>query len=382
MAVTTIDELVVSISLNAEKFYEEQKKVNQEFVKFKTNVTESASRGEHAAQGMIDAFSRVTKEVLGLGAAILGVNSLKELAINTVNAAASVERLATALDINPILANKWANLMNAVSGQSAGVTISALGELKRAVEQFQRTSQGPFLQARPAMTAMGLRMPDINENPDKFIEQFLLNLGEAAKLPKNRNDLSFMLTQIPGMSALNLGLREPNLDRQLAQMQTITEEQLKAADQILRDVKEIERILTRFVNSFLPPTAKVVHGVAGGVRAIDEGRTVQGVHDIAGALVGNPNQIKADTTKGWGWLMSQGLLGMYFQSQKNFPDPGLIMGGNPNFVNPNIQSGRELPPVTINVSTLMNGQNARQLGQTAADAFYDALGIQGNAGLH
>jgi hypothetical protein len=232
---------------------------------------------------------------------------------------------------------------------------------------------------------MGIAMPDINENPNKFIEKFLLALGEAAKLPKNRNDLSFMLTQIPGMSALNLGLRQPNLANELNRLQNITEQQADAADKILKDINELDVAMRRWINEALPPASRVVHGLRVGASEIRHGQTLQGVHDIAGAIMLNPNQRKADTTQGWGWLMSQGLFGMWlnktgpFAPQTYFPDPGLITGGNPRFVNPNMQSGREIPHVTIHITAPPTG-NPQAWGRAAADAFYDAVGIQANGG--
>ena len=378
MAATVIDELVISLSLNAQNFTQQQQQAIQQLRQFQQTATQTATVGERAAQKMIDGFSRLTKEVLGVGAAILGVNSLKELAVKTVDAAAGVERLATALDINPVLANKWSNLMRVFAGQAPGVTVSALGELKRAVEQFQLTSSGPFLEARPTMTAMGLRMPNINEKPDKFIEQFLLALGEAAKLPKNRDNLSYLLSNIPGMSALNLGLRQPNLAQELDRLQTLTKEQVEAADKIKQRFSEAAIVVERQVNKLLIPAERAIEKFEKTFINPPPGTPLPlpGGGGFGGMVYGFFNTMGEMGTTETGGAFPEGAAQANQQKQQPlfFIHPGFSAGSK------DFSNSRDLPPVTINISTLVNEQNARPLAQAAADAFYDA--IQGNAGLH
>ncbi len=380
MAGTVIDEFIISIGLDASKFDHAQKLMLANLRNFEKDTVSTSSSVERASQKMLDGFSRLTREILGVGAAMLGVNGLKDLAVKTVDAAAGVERLATALDIDPVLANKWVNLMRVVAGQSPGTTINALGQLRRAVEEFLKTGKGPLLEAKPAMEAMGVQPPA----NIKDIDQWLLRIGAAAQQPQNKEFLSFLLTRIPGMSELGLGLREPNLARELDRLQNLTKQQAEAADHIKRVFTDIIVSLEGFINRLLPAADSVItKAIKGDAQGVMEsiGVTGKGTEEKRRSLdervrrfIFSPEGYEKRFGAG-----SENYTGMF--NRTPLREPSLITGGNPNFVNPNMQGGREIPHVTINM-TAPDSQNPRAFGRAAADAFYDAVGIQAQNGGH
>jgi hypothetical protein len=76
---TVIDELVLSLSLDPTKFVKGQKESVAALQKMEEQAKKSGGETETAATKMAEGFERVTKEVLGLGAAFLGVPASKTL---------------------------------------------------------------------------------------------------------------------------------------------------------------------------------------------------------------------------------------------------------------------------------------------------------------
>lgn len=331
---TTIDELVISLSLDARNFNAQQHQAVNNLRKLEQQAATSGTNTERAAQKMVDGFSRVTKEILGVGAAILGVNGLKDLAVNLAQVAAATGRMAEALELDPEMLNKWQGFLRAVGNQDFGTTTASLGALSKAVQEFRLTQRGPLGGENLAWLArMGISPADIMAGTtSQAVNAILLKVGQNINSPANADVRSTVLDRLPGMTpTLVRGLERSPTQKMLDSYLTATAAQMASASRMMEAITELALALTKNLNTLLPDAEKPVVSIAN--------KLAKG--DVAGALT------EADTTTGAlatqgrkdlfeaiaGWLshipspaaeFSRTHPGQPAPGQTYFPDPGPI----------------------------------------------------------
>jgi hypothetical protein len=238
-----IDELVVTFSLDPTKFNQGTKEGRDLLKKFKDEVKKTADDTDAQSARMVDGFSRVTKELLGLGAVALGIGGLKDMAQATVAAGTATGRLAAFFDLDPQMLNRWQSAMKNF-GIEAGVTAGAIGTLATAIATLKLKGGGSMLAGSQALGAMGITNP--SEDPETLLRQ----INQALQNPKNRTPaMAAALAQdIPGISTILLGLESSRLPELLATSATATAKQIEAAGKITDAFIEVEKSVDRIKN--------------------------------------------------------------------------------------------------------------------------------------
>jgi hypothetical protein len=271
-----IDELVISLSLNASNFNAQQQQAINTLKKFEQQATATATNTERGAQKMVDGFSRVTKEVLGVVAAILGVNGLKDLAVNLTTMAAATERMAGAFEIEPETLNKWQEFFKAIGQQDFSTTSSSLGALSKAIQEFRATQQGPLLAAIPWLSKLHISPADIMAGtPSQALNTMLLKAGANINNPENKGIQAEILSHIPGMTPPMMeSLKTAPTQKVLDSYLSATAEQMRSAAHMMKEIEDLARELRKKLNTYLPDADKVVTGVVGAGKKLIQGDVV------------------------------------------------------------------------------------------------------------
>jgi gas vesicle protein len=251
---TTVDELVIKIAMDATGLNVQMQQAGKTIQQFRQNAAVAATDAEKSAQKMVDGFSRVTKEILGVGAAILGVNGLKDLAVNLTQVASATERMAQAFELDPEMLNKWQGFLEAVGKQDFGATSASLGTLTRALQEYRTTLRGPFAEALPYLNRLGITGADLTApgRVSDILNSVLLKIGANVNRPENADAKAFLLGHLPGMTvpmmtALMTAPTQAVLDR----YQTATKGQMEAAERIRQSFVEAAQEIRRTLNPFL-----------------------------------------------------------------------------------------------------------------------------------
>jgi len=260
MATTVLDELVVKIVLNGQEFQAQLNTADQGVKKFAQQTAQSATVAERGAQKMVDGFSRVTKEILGVGAAILGVNGLKDLAVNLTQVAAATERMSEAFEIDPEMLNKWQGFLRAVGNQDFGTTAASLGALSKAVQEFRLTQKGPLLDAIPWLGRLGVSPADIMSGTvSQAVNSMLLKIGGNVNRPENAGVRTELLSHLPGMTPTMMrGLERAPTQATLDKYLTATAEQMHSASRMMEAITELALAMTKKLNAMLPDAESAV----------------------------------------------------------------------------------------------------------------------------
>lgn len=332
---TTIDELVISLSLDARNFNAQQQQAVNSLRKFEQQATTTATNTERGAQKMVDGFSRVTKEVLGVGAAILGVNGLKDLAVNLTQVAGATERMAEAFEIDPEMLNKWQGFLQAVGNQDFGTTAASLGALSKAVQEFRLTQKGPLLEAIPWLGRLGVSPSDImTGSVSQAVNSMLLKIGGNVNRPENAGVRTELLSHLPGMTPTMMrGLERAPTQSTLDKYLTATTAQMQSASRMMEEIAELALALRKRLNTLLPEAEGPVTGLVGAGKKIVAGDVSGGLKDANKILGQGAGQGRSDVEDALvSWLRSHNLIppeGTYgppkiAQKRTYFPDPGPI----------------------------------------------------------
>jgi hypothetical protein len=265
---TVIDELVISLSLNANNFNAQQQQAINTLKKFEQQATTTATNTERGAQKMVDGFSRVTKEVLGVGAAILGVNGLKDLAVNLTQVAAAGERMSEAFELDPEMLNKWQGFLQVVGNQDFGTTTASLTALAGAIQQYRATLKGPFADPETlgALNRLGITTGDLTA-PGKvsdIMNRMLLTIGQNINRPENTDLKAFLLNHVPGMTPTMMrGIERSPSQATLDKYLTATAAQMQSASRMMEEIAELALALRKKLNTLLPDAEGAVSTFTG-----------------------------------------------------------------------------------------------------------------------
>jgi hypothetical protein len=390
---TPIDELVIKIAMDATGFNVQMQQAGNTVQQFRQNVKVAATDAEKSASKMVDGFSRVTKEVLGVGAAILGVNGLKDLAVNLTTVAAATERMAQAFELDPEMLNKWQGFLQAVGNQDFGTTAASLGALSKAVQEFRLTQKGPLLEAIPWLGRLGVSPADIMKGTvSQAVNSMLLKIGNNINRPENVGVRTELLSHLPGATpTLMRGLERVPTQAVLDKYLTATADQMQSASRMMEAITELAQALRRKLNALLPDAEKPVVSVAQKLAKGDISGAANDVNEITGRS-GTRGQrqveqfISGQFERG-SWLDNLLMIGSGHHDpaapakRTFFPDPGPVgvppavldtttMPRTPRFPD---GSRRGSGGNTINFTTNMNGVKTDN-PQAWADAWADRVG--------
>lgn len=327
---TTLDELVIKIVLNGREFEAQLNTANQGVKKFSEQTAQSATVAERGAQKMVDGFSRVTKEVLGVGAAILGVNGLKDLAVNLTQVAGATERMAEAFEIDPETLNKWQGFLQAVGNQDFGTTAASLGALSKAVQEFRLTQKGPLLEAIPWLGRLGVSPSDImTGSVSQAVNSMLLKIGGNVNRPENAGVRTELLSHLPGMTPTMMrGLERSPTQALLDKYLTATTAQMQSDSRMMEEIAELALALRKRLNTLLPEAEGPVTGLVGAGKKVVAGDVSGGLADANKILGKEADQGRRELQDALGsWLGSYLPGGTPHDSasppkKTYFPDPG------------------------------------------------------------
>ncbi len=277
-----IDELVIKLSLDPKGLISGVKIGDAEFKKLRESSKKAADDVESQASRMVQGFSQVTKELLGLGAVILGVGGLKDLAVKTTQAAAATGNFASVFGLNEEMLNKWEGAMRRF-GISADTTRNSIGSLAVAIAELKAKGGGPMQEAILALSQMGITNPDLDD-----INHLLLQINQAFAHPPPGMDKPGMEALIakvtPGIFPMLRGLQAPDLADLLERSATATKEQMAAAQRITNDWVELALRLERIINRLLPESEGPSKKITGGLGKIAEGDVLGGLRDLDTAV--------------------------------------------------------------------------------------------------
>lgn len=268
---TVVDELILKFSLDPSNFDKGQKKTIDGLRKLEEDARTAGKGVEDSGQKMVDAFSRVTKEVLGLGAAFLGVSGLKDLVVKTVGNQDALGKTASLLDVNTEALNRWINAVRLAGGSATGAGSS----LSTLITTFGRYKTGQSEPSELGLRTLGAIDPKLDWN-SFFVkgdwEGFLKAIGERFKAdpskfgPGVRHALG---QEFPGASDdLLLLLQNPKMQSFLAESLTATEAQTKASRNIAEEFTRLELAIEEGVNRITPQIESWAVGFAKGATLV------------------------------------------------------------------------------------------------------------------
>lgn len=286
---TVVDELILKFSLDPTNFDKGQKKTVDSLRKLEEDARTAGKGVEDSGQKMVDAFGRVTREVLTLGAAFLGVSGLKELVVGTVTAGANLDVMSKALNANIEMMNRWQNVGRQF-GVAAETTGAALANIITLQQQLREGKVGPDALGLNSLFALaGVTNQDLLGDTGALLEK--IHKGTIA----HPADAAGLLSTTP-FAALQPSLQTPDLNKRLEEGLTLTREQAKAAQDVRDEfVKLTELLEGRFnkalldnirpIKELIEAIRKVASGDFSGAQAIDEKLGAQAHEGLSG--IGN-----------------------------------------------------------------------------------------------
>lgn len=252
-----IDELVIKLKIDSTGVVSGVKIGEGEFKKFKDSAKVAADDVEHQSARMVQGFSQVTKELLGLGAVILGLGGMKDLVANTVGAATATGNAASVFGLDPEMLSRWEGAMKSF-GIAAGTTQGAIGGVAKAIADLKLRGGGDLLKGSIALQQMGIT------NPSTDPERLLLQIHQALQSPKNQGPgvAQSILSDFPSVLPILRGLQAPNLLDLMRDSQTATRQQIDAAQKVRESFTKLENAADRASNKLLEMAAKPLTNAA------------------------------------------------------------------------------------------------------------------------
>lgn len=192
MGGTVIDELVISLSLDADKFSDDQRKAINALRGFQDAAHRGANEAESNTKKMGNAISDLKREALGLVSVFLGGRGVKEFFGYVTNLDAATGRLSKTMSTNVEEVSAWQGAVKQAGGSAEGAS-SALAGLSGEMSTFQLTGQSAML---PVLTRLGVSLYD-QQGKLKTSTQMWLELADSVKGMDPRQAQAF-LQMIPG----------------------------------------------------------------------------------------------------------------------------------------------------------------------------------------
>jgi len=192
MSGTVIDSLVISLSLDTDKFTDDQRKAINALRGFQDAAHRGANEAESNTKKMGNAISDLKREALGLVSVFLGGRGVKEFFGYVTNLDAATGRLSKTMATNVEEVSAWQGAVKQAGGTAEGAS-SALAGLSGEMSTFQLTGQSAML---PVLSRLGLSLYD-QQGKLKTSTQLWLELADSVKGMDPRQAQAF-LQMIPG----------------------------------------------------------------------------------------------------------------------------------------------------------------------------------------
>jgi hypothetical protein len=124
---TTIDELVVTLALDASKFTAEQKKAIQQLKKLEQQQQKSNKESQKSWNDAADAITKAKNQLIAFGTAALGINGFKDFVATMVTGNAALGRTSQLLNMSVRDLDAWGNAARRFGGDAKGVQGSIQG---------------------------------------------------------------------------------------------------------------------------------------------------------------------------------------------------------------------------------------------------------------
>jgi hypothetical protein len=179
MAATVIDELIVQLGLDATKFTAGQKAAMESAKKVQEELLKQSKATEERTTKILDFFSKLKREAIGVLAALAGAGEVKQFLTNLAQMDSATGRLATTLGLNVKDIALWQNVTKLMGG-TAEEGAQSVGQLQLELAKIASgglaSSQLPGLLSRLAINMHGAN------GEMKDASQILLELHDAIKI--------------------------------------------------------------------------------------------------------------------------------------------------------------------------------------------------------
>jgi hypothetical protein len=204
-----LDQFIIEIGLDPKKLNQGQQQALADMKKFQEEALRNAKGVEDSTRRMTDSFSSLKKEAIGVAAAFVGVTSMKDFIVTSIQAGASVGRLSRALGVSGHDIAKWQGVAAKFSSTPAEMATA----FQSMSDVFTAWSVGggeaPMVMARlAAITTAAQKLDAVHAktfNPAKGQNQFFMDLADNLKiihdLEKDKNLAHYLSEGIPGMNA-------------------------------------------------------------------------------------------------------------------------------------------------------------------------------------
>lgn len=179
---TVIDSLLIVLDLDPTKLNQHKKEALESFVQLKNAAQSSGKNIEQSGAKLFNLFGGIRTQILGMTAALLGANGIKQFVANTVQADDALGRTAKRIDENIESLSQWQNALR-LSGGTAEDATQSFGGLVKSVEDFKALGEvsGSFKWFNALHIDLA-KAGDINKLEDRTKLMFKIS-EELHKLP-------------------------------------------------------------------------------------------------------------------------------------------------------------------------------------------------------
>lgn len=261
-----IDALVLELGLDATRFTQGQREAMDSLRRFEEQSVRSGRQVEAQGRQVMEAFSALKREALGVIGLFLGGRGIKEFVSYVTDLDLATSRVAKTMDVASSELSAWQGALKQSGGTAEGAT-AALAGLSGEMTRFQLTGQSQML---PVLSRLGISLFDQNRNL-KSSTQLWLELADAVQQMDPRQAAAF-LAMIPGANQemINFALlgrraMEEYLDA-AKRAGTTTEESARAAVEYQRAIQELDQSATGLGRTLVTAVAPAIATVMNSLR--------------------------------------------------------------------------------------------------------------------
>lgn len=137
---TLVDAFLVTVGIDTSSAVKAQKTTEQIYAKTKQNATDTGKAIEDSSKRAAEGISKITKEVLGLFALLVGARGIKDFVSDMITADAALGRFAQNLGQSPQVISSWEQAAQRMGG-SAEATAQTFERMGQALYNLHRNGQ-------------------------------------------------------------------------------------------------------------------------------------------------------------------------------------------------------------------------------------------------
>lgn len=303
---TVVDELILKFSLDPSQFNRAQQQTVTQLRQFEQQARSAGSGVEDSAQRMTDGFSRVTKEILGLGTAFLGVSGLKDLVVGAVQSGSALHNQAQALNVATEAANRYA-VATQRAGGSYEAGLQTFNQIAIKLQQLKSGAVGPEALGEPWLQALGLTANQFDPaHPEQFIDAVVR--GAHA-----RPDRRAAIMEGTGLGALMPLANRDDYQKILSDSLVLTDHLAdnaeKARDAFAAALVDVSKIVAALTLSDDSTKGMVRVAMAISAAARGDWGALEALGNDVNVNLGNQAQKGKEELLQWGWDKIRGAFG-------------------------------------------------------------------------